>query len=433
MHIYLKKIISSIIVLLFLLLSSSTVHAYGITPSKIIVPVISNNSSINYDLRAQFDTVKEDLVYKPSRIRIVKGPKDLDVLTFPISEVKVKKGDKFFNFPVTLNPKSLPNGEYSLFLNIFPERPKLDLSNKKGAGMDVYPGFSVYFKFTVDDKEVRDYTVSSGVVNDGEESFPPYLTYMFRNNGNINDAPDKVVINMVDVTDRSNTFNEVIQKQSIKLVKPQITEQSQIGFINVFPTQGKYMLSADFYFGEKVIYAFKEQRVTVFPDGTLDQTLNLVEFSSSVDHAEVGEFIKLNAFVKNAGQNKSKAILNIDVIKDGKIIDIIKSSEKNIIKGNKIIISENYKPKEEGVYSFEAYVDYSVKQTSKIKIDVNIGDVEIEANKEQQSAGSNALMSYWWVIIVIVIIILIIIYLLKNRSKKQKNITTTVDTDNEFL
>ncbi len=415
----------------------SSIHASRLKPSYKGYDTISNGFQEELLFKAKIDVQKTDLEYFPSFK--IKKPEKLKISTeqlfsFSKSSQILKAGEDNFDFPITLKPLQLANGDYEINFYLKPKVIKKDDNKQKQTGSKAYPGVSSVIKFSISDTEIKKLEIQNITSLVSEESLPPGVNFDLYNKGNVLDTLDKVILNLVDKTDSEHVYQEIILKDKIQNVQPQDSINTEVRFLDSFPGIGRYILNASFFHKGNIINEYEYEHVEIFPDGTYAQNVDLNDFKLLNDKIyKEGDLLKLSAKLLNTGEKTSRLGMSIEIILDGETIDLIKLDTIILPKKNTKDILETYKVKKSGNYIFRAFAEYGVKKTNIEELSIIVGPSSIEQSEKNIEENKNII--YISVLLLILLILIVVVFFIKkkNKNKNSLNNINVNNIDNDFI
>jgi len=374
------------------------VHALGISPSMIISQSVLKNST---------QAKKIFLSRSPSD-----GKGELIVSVHPTGEFAhyLRVSEQFIIpgsedgawFPFEIFPQDAPNGTYTAGI-VF--SLGAGVTQAKGTQVGVIPGVKAQVRFTVDGKQVVEYTVRNVSIADTEVGQPFQITYTVTNSGNVEWKPDRLELELVDQEDATHRVKATVVSDAIAPVKPGNDGQAVVVQSAAELSDGQYKATVRFYENNQVKNELKSNTFRVYPKGTLQQTGELISLQTNKGNYDVGEKIKLQAKFKNTGELPVTAVVYTEVNRDSKLLDVVRGDEQVIAKGHEAFLGKILTLDQSGTYHLLVYVKYANKQTDPQSVDIAI-----------RSSGAGAVLVG---LLVIVLVLLGLIYALLRWHKKQ--------------
>ncbi|HLD30977.1 MAG TPA: hypothetical protein VJB41_02140 [Patescibacteria group bacterium] len=342
--------------------------AVGVTPSTIEAKNLANNLKV------------EKTVFI-SRA----NPANTDLYTVKVSgegakyivlgelTIELPKGEKKVPYTFSIEPKNAPAGDYSAQVVFAGTMPKTD-SGAAGNSVGTLSGAAAIVNFSVTNEEVEEFTIRDAQIYESEVGEPIVFSFWIKNDGNVDAKPDYIELEFADETDETNIIKEKIEKTAMEAVAPG-AESRVVVSLQSKPEEGRYKGKIVFFDNNKEILRKENLSFVVYPAGTLAQTAELVSFSTNGNQFIPGDLVKFDAVLKNTGEVPVESILAIELEKDGKMIDLLKSEKKSLIKKSEAKFTITFRPEDNGEYQAKAYFEYGIKKTDEKNIKFNVGKV----------------------------------------------------------
>jgi hypothetical protein len=413
----------------------SAVFAIGVSPGIVQLPGLANGVTVEKEVYLLRRNPKDNAHYGIKAIG--DGGKYIvitqDTMILPKGESKVP-------YTFSIAPTGAPNGEYKatvLFQGIADP-------NASGAGGDVafYPGTSVTVLFSITDEEIRSMEVKKArtqQIIETDTDVP--IEMVVANTGNVDIAPDRIVLTLTDVTDPTNVITLEAAGADIPVVGPGLEEPVSFGLAGSSLPLGNFTAKLDAYFNEELVFS-NEEPLKVAPLGSLAQSLETSDLEVNGDVFEPNDLVKFTMDVKNDGEGASKAILYVWLSKDGKEIDLLRGEEKTIPKSQSAELLVSFKPEELGEYQAKGYIEYGVQESPKSEVAFSVQEEvivapessetetavagSVEGNTDDHSGSGDKKSPFGLIISMIILVLLIvltagIILFLKKKKEKEVN------------
>ncbi len=358
-------------------LSVSPVQAgLGYSPGTTYVEGIQPNSSITRSIsfsrsNAGIETVL-DISLTGAGAPYISGPKDL---TFGVGEQEA-----FYTF--TINTKSLPTGSYDVQINAVTRQNELDVVQKSGIKgqasgqtkiiLAAYPKIN----FTVTNVAREEYQIDSVNLKPGEEKQPLGFTYHLINTGNVAARPTSIRIAVINVDDPTYRYEETIPGDILPFVDPFTTKDVPVLTKATLPT-GSYKMDFIFSGRSGILHKTLGVPTQIFPPGTLAQKGILTAFSMDKAQYDENELTQFNGSFENSGQIGVSASLVVELKKDDKRLDILKTEPVFIPPYQTAQFSLEKRFSESGTYTAKGMVSFGIFNSNAIEVAFKVGGIEI--------------------------------------------------------
>jgi hypothetical protein len=343
-------------------------EAIGISPPKIII------SSILRDTTQQR---KVTLVRSPSETEdfVIKaqagGPfahylKTPETFFFPANKESVE-----YLFEIT--PSNAAIGEYEIPL-VLTYTPAIKEKESQGNSIGVLRGVKVLIQFTVGGEQILEYTASDLSVSDTEVGMPLIVSYAASNTGNTDWKSEKIQFLFADIKNLSNITQATVEGDQIPVVKPGAQGERVALELSTPLIVGTYTVKANFFPPKETLDELSSKSFIVFPQGTLRQSGELLSIKTNKLIYLPDEKIKLEAEFKNTGSIRLRGALTTEISKGNTLLDILRSDEVVIERGETSTFNKIFTFNEPGKYTLSSLIEYGNKKTKPeiIKISVNV-------------------------------------------------------------
>ena len=399
-----KKILNGSLltfVILFSLAEVQPVFALGISPGIITAERVLKTSELKKTVNVQRQNAENDQVFN-----VTASGDGAPYLKFE-KTYTLPKGKTTMPFEFYIAPKTAANGSYKAYLTFIPstEPPKGALKNST-AGSAFQIGAETLISFTVSDEQIIEGKISHVQFSDFEQAeheFAP-LTFQFNNLGNIDIAPNKIVITVINSSGESVISNKTVALKNVEAVAPDTNSERNVPVEMSLPV-GSYKTQIDFYINEKQIGQTEKAGLTVVAPGTLTQKLTLKTFElSSNEIKTIGIPVRIEAKVINAGDSTVDATLFVEILDGTDIVDAIHTEKIIITKSREAILKLTYTTKKGGKFKVRGFVDYGPNRTEERLLDLQV--------------GSSGVVRIIWMALGAILLVVIASVVLKKRAKK---------------
>ncbi|MFH1292422.1 MAG: hypothetical protein ABIH87_04480 [bacterium] len=396
------------------LIFSQQALAFGIGMSPGVVKDTVNGVRVErkiYMTRMEKDSDSE-AYYAPSVSK--EGARYIEL---PEKIIKFEKGETIKYFSFYIYPQGAANGEYEaqLKLSRISDPVEFKMNGQSGASLSV--GVVVSIRFTVTDKEVLKYTLKNFVFNSTEVNSPLRISYYIENQGNVNFIPDKVEVELSDITDKTNFAKIVFDKQEVPIA---LASHSQI--LDLIKehglSKGRYLATTTFWFRGEKVFEKAGDIIDIYAEGTLAQSAVFDKFDISKIEFEPNELVKFSGTITNKGDVALRSIFYVEIIKSDISLDLLRSDQKMVGKAKSGEFNLTYRPAENGEYLAKAYFEYGVNQTKTMEKKFQVGKPDVV----KKGIVSKNLLIYIGVgvVITILIVFMIILYIKLKKAKKDR-------------
>jgi len=390
-----------------MLWQASPVLSIGISPGQINVPELRNGVRVE---RIMYLVRDPKSAQKQETFSVSVSGDGAKYLEIPQKQIVMTVGQAMFPHSVFLTPVGAANGSYEATITYL-SGDTIDGNKQGGMGSAIKLGATGIFRFTVVDKQIREFKIDSVSVQETEVGQPFFLSYLLINTGNVDAKPDKISIKLSDITDTTNVLDFEILPGDIEPVPPAATKQVDVSVMKDIP-QGDYGVKISFYLEDKIIYE-QEVKLRVYPAGTLAQSVEFGEFKLSGREFNVGDLIKMSSVLRNSGKIPTEAVLYVELSKDSKTLDILRSDKKFLNKNNQSEFVLTFRPESPGQYSADAYFEYGVLQTDKKSAEFTVLAPKVEL--------VSSLIQYWWIVAILIavaLVIMFVVFMFRHKRKK---------------
>lgn len=388
-------------------------RAVGVTPGKITVPNTANGVKIPKTIRVTRPTTEGSLSFQVE----VNGP-GARYIELPSTMLVIPAGANYGEYTFNIAPTSAPNGMQEAFLQFIGLQNSGGSTSSPQFSIATYEGATANIQFTINDTEIKDYTINNVAVVPVESNNPPMFTFEVNNKGNVDAQPEKVDVTITDQSG-TTTLAETIPASAITVVPPG-QQKNVTAALTKKLSPGSYFVDVTFYDKTNIVYDRKKLRLEVLPEGTLKQDGQIVDFKVDSDTFSPGSLVKIDATFKNIGEVGSKAVLYVKVLRDGQTLDTLRSDEQFVGLQQTGLYSVTFRPSLSGAYQLEGYFSYGVKETERRML--TISSASGEANAPFASFSGETLKKFFTactprfvplllLVVVIVLTILLIRYI----------------------
>lgn len=401
--------ISCIIAMSIILGLPAITHAVGVSPGTIRANNLANGVRI-----PKVINVSRTETEKPQYFLVEAQGEDARYLDLPTTEFVMEAGQNQYAFEFFIVPVAAQNGDHEASLRFVATKSPEDLQNEGTSAVAIISAARTNIEFEIVDHEVKAMQISGAWADPTEVNIPPTFGFSMMNLGNVDVRPDRVEIALVDTTDSSHIINETVTSENIELVGPGISKNVGVAMTQNVPL-GKYHVSISFFLNGEELYSHDSLILFVHPPGTLAQQGDFESFELSQILADPGELVLITASIKNSGQLKISPTLYVQIKKDGKVVDLLRSEQKEVGKGLERSYDLSFRPQERGHYIVDGHFEYGVKETEHKQLSLAVSPLPIA--KIAIIGGG-----------ILLIIILIIILIKRRKSEKKKPVKKNVTT-----
>ncbi len=341
--------------LMAVLFFAQTTHALGISPARFELGSLTNSSKIKKNIVIVRGNPSETEYYLATKegtgapyVRVSDQP-----IVLPMGQQQVP-------VPIVIAPATASTGSYEATIKFDatedPTKPKT-----QGGVNRATISVSTLVRFTVSNKLVKEFTVLSLTVEETEDQLPIVFSYVVRNTGNVDARPDSITVKFVDETDPKHVLEETISSSQLPVVAPSVQESVTVNLAGRL-SPGVYQGEFTIIDGGKSIYTQKAA-LNVHPKGTLQQSADLVSLTANKGEVDLGEILALEAVLKNTGPLPVEGTVAVDIEREGKRIDVLKSDPKPVLQKQEAPFQFDWKPEQSGTYTVSATAQYGIKKT----------------------------------------------------------------------
>ena len=412
-----KKIVTSLKVVLALsLLSGAYIFfvdsglAIGVTPATTILNNVPNNVRINRTIKVTRPTTSGVENFKVSLSG--EGARYIELSG---ETIMIPNGSNSASYDFSIYPRSAPNGKYEAFLQFITYQPSSDSGQFL---VRTYEGTTAQILFTITDEQILDYQiVNVGGGGNIEVNMPPSINYTIKNVGNVDAKPDKIELQISSLKDATQKVVDAVLGKILDFTPPLQDKNFSVDFNKTLPL-GSYTATATFYRADKPIVTQGNIKFEVFKEGTLAQKADFIDFKTSATEVPENTLIKVDGILKNTGSIGVRGTMYVQVYRDGKPVDLIKSEEKFLGIGRLGTFSVEFRPGESGKYSFDGYFSYGVGETEHKQIQVSVGGWFAQLSFFSWLQGCSPRWMWLFVIPLLIILILLLIWWIRHRQCK---------------
>lgn len=275
----------------------------------------------------------------------------------------MKSGQTQVGYTFYIVPKNAPNGLHEAQITFLSQSLGTG-AGKTGSMAAVQIGAAAKIRFTVTDREVKGFEILNVSIVDTEEGQPLYVAFQIRNTGNVDFRPDKIYVELKDRTDEGNVIRTEVSGEDVEVVPPLETREITIPFKADIPI-GKYKVKVLLFSDNEQKYAVQDLNLQVFPENTLQQSADITINTINGDLFEPNDIVKFSGEISNTGAVTIEPIYIVELQKDGKLVEILRSDTKAVYKGRHAAYALTYRPEKKGAYIAEAYFEYGIRQSEK--------------------------------------------------------------------
>lgn len=399
-----KKFLRRVVLVFFLvMLFPDQTHALGISPSPFVRENVANGTRIP----ANVEIIRSS-VSKEEYVTVSGSGNGFRYIELPETTAIFSRGVNTLDFTYYLAPKAAPNGNYEAII-LFVK--KSGAPNKaSGTGVSVQEAIGQRVRFSVTDRQVESYTISSASFEETELGMPLSFSFWSENTGNVDLKITRAELSLVDETDSSHVFNKIYSEKDLPVIPPGEKKQVMLSYDETVPV-GNYLASLTIFKNEKEIFRKEKYRIKVHPPGTLGQEAEMVSFVTEMDKKtyDINEPIEFLGSIKNTGKLGFKASFYVDFYKGDKKIDNLRSEEKYIFKGKTGDFRQTYRFSDSGKYTAKGYFEYGSTRT-----EIKTIDLEIKSPNKPVSSIVTIILS-----ILIIVAIFFVGWLLFKKIKRK--------------
>lgn len=416
------RIVRAFIALFFLTATlplAPSVQALGVSPGIIETGSLTKNTPIQKTIQVSRIDTRNDTHYAVT----VSGPAS-KYITLSAPTLTIKSGNLSAKYTFTIDPKNAPSDTFAASVT-FSGLSALNNSDSsstttKSTQMGLMEAASVRISFSVTDKQTLSFSIVRVTTSATEADQAPDISFVLKNDGNVDAKPDKIVARITNEADASSPTVYEINTTSIPYTSPKQEGSATVSLPTPLPL-GKYIMEVDFFSEGKIVHTASDLRFQVLPTGTLAQRIQLNQFSISPEVAAPGELVKATLSLMNKGTIATKVTPYVEVKLDGVSIDILKGDEKLVGVQNELNVSIPWRALKAGTYEIEGYGSYQAGETTHLtkqvlvnKKNVSESTSSIVTNERESSSNSLFLMILLFILGLIVALLLAILL----RKKK---------------
>lgn len=412
----LYKTIASISVVCFgLFTSCSQAFAFGISPSSMYIDnllhgtqqsrsvrVLRSGQAVGQELRFRvaFDEVATTMIRGPSEVTILRN-EDEALYTYTVDGTTVENGTYRAAITFTQIQDAGAGGGQGAE------------NGQAGASISLEQSYGEPIHIRVSGDQLVAGEVLRSESQDTEVASPVYLDYTVNNIGNVGWTPQQIVMTFTDRDNVSSTQQITFKESEITTSPPGTMTTAHLEKEHRIPV-GEYNVSIEFVGpDEKVTKQDIGTPIRIFPENTLVQKGELVDFKATRTDLEPGESVKTEVRFKNTGDVPFKAILILETELNGKLIDTKRSTGVTVGKKEEVILNEPVSFAEPGTYVVSAHIEYGPKSSATKKLTFNT----TRPTAVQKQVLTNPL--YLTAIALFLLLVFILFILIKRRRAKK--------------
>lgn len=391
-----------------LLLSSQSVLALGVSPAIINVPNLANNIEVKKTMR-----ISRANPSKTQYMNVAAYGTGAKYIRFSTTTFALPKGQDSVPLDFFILPVAAPNGQYEAEIAFNTVVDPTEAS-KGGNAVSMRIGVTGILRFEVIDRQVIDFTILKVYTRETEVGQPLVFYYTLENKGNVEARPDRAEYKIVDKSDSTHIYTGTLAKEVFTPVPPAQNQTSNFA-IRIPITQGDYNVEFSFFSEGKSIFSSDNTFLTIFAAGTLAQKAEIKKIDINGEMFEPGDLVKFDGTLFNTGEISIEPVMYVEIEKDKKSVDILRSEKKILLNTQESTFSVNFKPQEKGEYTAKVVFEYGIYKTEPKVFTFKVGKLNIPLII---GIGVGVLL----------IILLLIIIAKKIRNRGDKNSATPAPT-----
>lgn len=397
-----------IIVVLFVQLEQ--VNALGISPS----PIIRNNV-INGVRIPGTVTITRGSSIGDELVEVSISGESGKYLELSKEKIIIPDGKSRLDYTFYIAPKTAPNGEHTAYILFIKKGLIGGGKTGGGTGAVLEEAMMARIVFTVTDQEVVEIKIGDVFFSDVEVGLPLLFSFYMRNDGNVDVRPDRLYLEMTDITDEKHSYSKEFTQSDFDLLLPGENITVSLIFLDSVP-QGEYNANAKFYLKNEIIREESNIKIEVLPPGSLGQGAEFTVFKTEKNIYNKDELVEFNAEIVNTGQIGIKSVFFLEIYQNDSRQDLVRSSDKFILKGRTGLFRENYRFLNYGDYRVDAYFEYGASRTEKKSLNISIPKpVSVGVGW-----GANNIIIVVGIVLFLSLIIIVLILFIKKRRGKNK-------------
>lgn len=390
--------------------SADSSWAIGVSPATIILNNVPNNVRID-----RMVTVTRPTSVGVEYFKVSLSGEGARYIELSTTTIMIPNGARSASYNFSIYPQAAPSRTFEAFLQFITYQPSSDSGQFL---VRTYEGTTAQILFTITDQQILDYQIANvGGGGNIEVTMPPSLNYTVKNNGNVDAKPDQINLEISSIKDVAQKVTDTILGKILDFTPPLQNKNFSVEFNKTLPL-GSYTATATFYRGDKPVTTQGNIKFEVFKEGTLAQKAEFVDFKSSATEVSENTLVKVDGILKNVGSIGVRGTMYVQVYRDGKPLDLIKSDEKFLGIGRSGTFSIEFRPADSGKYSFEGYFSYGVGETERKKVEVNVGNWLSQLSLSSWLSGCSPRWMWLFVIPWLMILIMLVIWWLRHRRCK---------------
>lgn len=375
--------------------------AIGVSPGRVTIDKALNDIP-------QYHTVKIIRTYlldKDIKIIVEYSGPDAQFISGPTEIFFPARVDRV-DYTFEVLPKELPNGNYQATIRFLPDLN--DLENVDGSGgqaVAVRAGNTLLAAFTVTDEQLIAFDVRNLAASNIEEGMELGVKFEMINKGNVSWRPDEIIFTVRDERGEI-VFTKRVSASEIALISPGKTESRLIELMTGLAA-GQYLLTADFYYGNQIVYSGTVP-FHIFPPGTLRQFGELITLTTNKEVYSPNENIRILGVFKNTGEIPVRATFVAEILDGDELLDLLVSDPLRVEIGEQVEFSIFTKLAEEKEYTVRGYVEYGQKKTEAKQALIRV---------EIPRTGKPL---YLWLLLLLPLILGFLFFVIWKRRKKEQ-------------
>jgi hypothetical protein len=290
-------------------------------------------------------------------------------------------------------PEDIPTGSYNstIYAASVPEK----LPPQPGGVL--YPTIRAGSKvlIQVTGTQILKGTVKSIMTSDTEIGYPVKIKVEFQNEGNVIAKP-KIA---VDIMRNGKHVDSFVHSETG--IKPGKTDTITVLWNTTGREAGDYLANVTVSLDGELL-ASKMLSFKILPLGTLTRRGELLDLTIEGEPL-VNRVIKIVANFENTGEIDTMAKFKGEIIREGKLLDVLESDEMFVEAGKSGKLTSYYKIVESGNYSIKGRILYAGKETEEKEVSFNVPEVKSEVPVKKGIPGFEAVLAITAIILLFII------------------------------